>query len=187
MTLLKICNSSRYPKTRFILIWHCKRQRKIRCLEQDSLSRAGLKCEFKSRSRQRIFRCRLQCQINMNLVFHISEDGSEIESVSKLVNSPHPNSSAPSVQSDSPSHLKKSGSHMPSQRNSFFEQVSRLPDKTKYYRVLCEMIGLNMHTNRIHYLKKLALQSRGETRALIGGGGVNIHIFVFCPTNFFWN
>ena len=31
------------------------------------------------RSRQRIFRCRLQCQINMNLVFHISEDGSEIE------------------------------------------------------------------------------------------------------------
>ncbi len=30
---------------------------------------------------------------------------------------------------------------------------------------------------------------RGETRALIGGGGggevVNIHIFVFCPTNFF--
>ena len=25
---------------------------------------------------------------------------------------------------------------------------------------------------------------RGETRALIGGG-VNIHIFVFCPTNFF--
>ena len=26
---------------------------------------------------------------------------------------------------------------------------------------------------------------RGETRALIGG--VNIHIFVFCPTNFFWN
>ena len=31
-----------------------------------------------SRSRQRFFRCRLQCQINMNLVFHISEDGSEI-------------------------------------------------------------------------------------------------------------
>ena len=25
------------------------------------------------------FRCSLQCQINMNLVFHISEDGSEIE------------------------------------------------------------------------------------------------------------
>ena len=36
------------------------------------------RCEFKSRSRQRIFRCRLQCQINMNLVFHISEDGSEV-------------------------------------------------------------------------------------------------------------
>ena len=35
------------------------------------------RCEFKSRSRQRIFRCRLHCQINMNLVFHISEDGSE--------------------------------------------------------------------------------------------------------------
>ena len=34
--------------------------------------------EFKSRSRQQIFRCSLQCQINMNLVFHISEDGSEI-------------------------------------------------------------------------------------------------------------
>ena len=42
--------------------------------------RGGLetrRCEFKSRSRQRIFCCSLQCQINMNLVFHISEDGSE--------------------------------------------------------------------------------------------------------------
>ncbi len=33
---------------------------------------------------------------------------------------------------------------------------------------------------------------RGENRALIGGGGgggggVNICIFVFIPTNFFWN
>ena len=28
----------------------------------------------------RIFRCSLQCQVNMNLVFHISEDGSEINS-----------------------------------------------------------------------------------------------------------
>ena len=28
--------------------------------------------------------------------------------------------------------------------------------------------------------------TRAETRALIGGGGgVNIHIFLFCPTNFF--
>ena len=36
-------------------------------------------CEFESRSRQRIFRCSLQCEINMNLVFHISEDGSEID------------------------------------------------------------------------------------------------------------
>jgi hypothetical protein len=26
---------------------------------------------------------------------------------------------------------------------------------------------------------------RGVTRALIGGGGAYIHIFVFCPTNFF--
>ena len=26
-----------------------------------------------------LFRCRLQCQINMNLVFHIPEDRSEIE------------------------------------------------------------------------------------------------------------
>ena len=32
-----------------------------------------------SRSGERIFRCPLQFQINMNLVFHISEDGSEIE------------------------------------------------------------------------------------------------------------
>ena len=31
------------------------------------------------------------------------------------------------------------------------------------------------------------IDCRGETRALIGGGGVNIHIFLFCPTNFFWN
>ena len=29
--------------------------------------------------------------------------------------------------------------------------------------------------------------SRAETKALIGGGGVYIHIFAFCPTNFFWN
>ena len=36
-------------------------------------------CEFKSRSRQRIFRCPLQCQINMKLAFHISEDCSEID------------------------------------------------------------------------------------------------------------
>ena len=29
---------------------------------------------------------------------------------------------------------------------------------------------------------------RAIARALIGGGGgVYIHIFVFCPTNFFWN
>ena len=37
------------------------------------------RCEFKSRSKQRIFRFSLQCQINMYLVFHISENGSEIE------------------------------------------------------------------------------------------------------------
>ena len=34
--------------------------------------------KFKARSRQRIF-LSLQCQINMNLVFHVSEDGSKIE------------------------------------------------------------------------------------------------------------
>ena len=33
-------------------------------------SSIGRAAEFKSRSRQQIFRCRLQCQINMNLVFH---------------------------------------------------------------------------------------------------------------------
>ena len=44
------------------------------------------RCEFKSRSRQRIFRCRLQCQINMNLVFHISEDGSEIIKLGNQIN-----------------------------------------------------------------------------------------------------
>ena len=37
-----------------------------------------LRCEFILRSRQRIF-CSMQCQINMNLVFHISKGGSEIE------------------------------------------------------------------------------------------------------------
>ena len=26
---------------------------------------------------------------------------------------------------------------------------------------------------------------RAVTKALIGGGGVHIHIFAFCPTNFF--
>ena len=30
-------------------------------------------------SRQQIFSCSLQCQINMNLVFHIGKDVSEIE------------------------------------------------------------------------------------------------------------
>ena len=44
------------------------------------------RCEFKSRSRQRIFRCSLQCQINMNLDFHISEDGSEINLLLKTAN-----------------------------------------------------------------------------------------------------
>ena len=48
---------------------------------KNSLSRAGfeLASSFEFRSRQRIFRCSLQCQINMNLVFHISEHGSEIK------------------------------------------------------------------------------------------------------------
>ena len=36
------------------------------------------RCEFKCRSRQRIFPS-LQCQINMNLVSHISEGGSEVD------------------------------------------------------------------------------------------------------------
>ena len=34
---------------------------------------------FESRSRQRKIHSSLHCQINMNLVFHISEDGCEIE------------------------------------------------------------------------------------------------------------
>ena len=37
------------------------------------------------------------------------------------------------------------------------------------------------------YAVKSKQECMGETRALIGGGGrgVNIHIFLFCPTNFF--
>jgi hypothetical protein len=30
------------------------------------------------------------------------------------------------------------------------------------------------------------LQGRDYIDAIIGGGGVRIHIFVFCPTDFFW-
>ena len=42
------------------------------------LNSPEIKSEFNSK--QRIFHCSLQCPINMNLVVHISEDGSEIES-----------------------------------------------------------------------------------------------------------
>ena len=52
--------SSEIWKTRFMLICHCKRRQKIRCLER------GLNTHLRV-FRQRIFRCRLQCQINMNL------------------------------------------------------------------------------------------------------------------------
>ena len=43
---------------------------------KNSLSRAGF--ERASSGFKLWFRCSLQCQINMNLVFHISEDGSKI-------------------------------------------------------------------------------------------------------------
>ena len=33
--------------------------------------------------------------------------------------------------------------------------------------------------------KNVSVMNRGETRALIRGEGVHIHVFVFCPTNFF--
>ena len=45
----------------------------------DSFGPETRRCELKSRSRRRIFHFSLQCQINMNPVFHIPEDGSEIE------------------------------------------------------------------------------------------------------------
>ena len=37
------------------------------------------------------------------------------------------------------------------------------------------------------FTTELSFLGRAVTKALIGGGGVNIHIFAFCPTNFFWN
>ena len=43
-----------------------------------STQHAEVFLQFENTWRQRIFRRCLQCQINMNLVFHISEDGSEI-------------------------------------------------------------------------------------------------------------
>ena len=42
-------------------------------------SLTGSNREIKDNNEATSFRCPLQCQINMNLVFHISEDGSEIE------------------------------------------------------------------------------------------------------------
>ena len=43
-------------------------------------------------------------------------------------------------------------------------------------------------TQRPYRAKTPYLSARGITRALIGGGGgVYIHIFVFCPTDFFLN
>ena len=36
--------------------------------------------------------------------------------------------------------------------------------------------------NKMHSLEP---RDRAETKALIEGGGVHIHIFMFCPTNFF--
>ena len=41
----------------------------------------------RTRSRQRIFRCSLQCQINTNVVFHIFEDGFQIEACHRELNS----------------------------------------------------------------------------------------------------
>ena len=37
----------------------------------------------------------------------------------------------------------------------------------------------------IKYKDKVLLTAVATT--LIGGGGVFIHIFMFCPTSFFWN
>ena len=39
------------------------------------------------------------------------------------------------------------------------------------------------HSSNLNNFHRRAPACRGETRALIGG--VNIHIFLFCPTNFF--
>ena len=41
-------------------------------------------------------------------------------------------------------------------------------------------------TNRENIVKIIHIL-RAVARTLIGGGGVYIHIFRFCPTSFFWN
>ena len=38
---------------------------------------------------------------------------------------------------------------------------------------------------RFFSLNLIHINDRAVTKALIGGGGVYIHIFAFCPTNFF--
>ena len=51
-------------------------------------------------------------------------------------------------------------------------------------------LGINrkQYRNVLTCTKKIPLQSEtmAVTKALIGSG-VDIHIFAFCPTNFFWN
>ena len=70
-----------------------------------------------------------------------------------------------------------------------------LSEKEELGKIHCERRSERRQKNegrRQHIVKQtfehcrtLLGKTKGETRALIGEEGVNIHIFVFCPTNFF--
>ena len=75
-------------KTGFILIWRCRKQRKIRCVEQDSNShlRVSRRLSLRTRSVSILFQNHPQRYEKLDLVFHISEDGSEIKSICTIYN-----------------------------------------------------------------------------------------------------
>ena len=61
--------------------------------------------------------------------------------------------------------------------NYVINKVSVLEDFLKLRTCSCKILALSTDT--------LMCLCRDVTRTLIGGGGVFIHIFMFCPTDFF--
>ena len=51
--------------------------------------------------------------------------------------------------------------------------------------MMCKLHIVNSYPATV--LQNSCLEARAVARMLIGGGGVYIHIFMFCPTSFFSN
>ena len=69
---------------------------------------------------------------------------------------------------------------------SYSRKKIHVENRTKLYSRIRIHIEQKYSSIRIHGengTKFKVFENRGETRALIGGG--DIHMFVFCPTNFF--